>query len=139
MRASPLQTKSLDELEDTDWSAPDYGSFLVQRCHALRSVPIGEMSIEDLRLLIGQNIGLKFLIPIAMEKLEANPYAQGDYYPSDLLYVIVRSCQSEWPEPEKYRQRLKAVCRRVLANAENISPRLNKTLLKMIRDFVQST
>ena len=61
------RSKTLDELEEEVWGEPNgkYVSPLVARCHRLRNKPIGEFSPGDLRIMIGQEIGLSFLLPLA--------------------------------------------------------------------------
>ena len=84
-------SRSLEELEGLDWGAPTYDSYLVTTCHALRKKPLREFGVEDLRIMIGQNIGLPFLLPLALEVLKKEPLAAGDYYDGDLLAAVLRS------------------------------------------------
>ena len=65
--------QNLDQLENFEWGPPTFDSSLVRTCHRLRQMPIGEFSVEDLRIMIGQNIGLMFLVPLALEKLADDP------------------------------------------------------------------
>lgn len=81
--------KNLDQLEGTTWGEPQYGSSLVRTCHALRTKPVDEFTAEDLRIMIGQGIGLPHLVPRALEVLAADPLAAGRYYPGDLLQALV--------------------------------------------------
>lgn len=69
------RSKTLDELEEEVWGEPkgEYVSSLVARCHHLRTKPIGEFSPGDLRVMIGQEIGLSFLVPLAIQVLESDP------------------------------------------------------------------
>ena len=46
--------------------------------------------------MIGQNIGLNFLIPIAIEKLKQNILAEGDFYEGDLLKSVLTSETDYW-------------------------------------------
>ena len=39
--------------------------------------------------MIGQGFSLEHLVPIALEKLSENPFAEGDYYPGDLLKAVL--------------------------------------------------
>lgn len=39
--------------------------------------------------MTGQQIGLTYLIPLAVEKLAENPFASGDYYKGDLLNTLL--------------------------------------------------
>ncbi|XOV92219.1 MAG: contact-dependent growth inhibition system immunity protein [Bacteroidota bacterium] len=88
--------KSLDSLEKDKWGSPEYDSYLVKTVHQLRSVPLNEYQIEDLRIMISQNIGLKFLIPLALEQLEKNLFAEGDFYEGDLLQATLNADSDFW-------------------------------------------
>ncbi len=97
------------------WGEPEYDSYLVTTCHRLRRKPLRELSVEDLRILIGQRIGLLWLIPLAVEVLEAEPLAEGDFYPGDLLAAVLRVGPDFWVgEPEWY-QRIRSVLSRIPA------------------------
>ena len=76
------RSKTLEELENDFWNDPENMSHLATECHRLRKVPLADLSIENLRILIGQKIGLKFLVPIALEYLEKDPLSEGDLYAS---------------------------------------------------------
>jgi hypothetical protein len=45
--------------------------------------------VEDLRKMIGQNIDLNHRMPIAIEVLEGNPLASGDFYPGNLMMSVL--------------------------------------------------
>lgn len=47
-------SRSIEELEETTLGVPKYDSHLAFECHKLRTVPLIELSTENLRLLIGQ-------------------------------------------------------------------------------------
>ncbi|UBB89941.1 hypothetical protein J4771_00900 [Candidatus Kaistella beijingensis] len=88
--------KNLENLEKDFWGEPKYESYLVKTCHKLRKKIINEFSIEDLRIMIGQNIGLKYLIPSAIEILNQNIIAEGDFYEGDLLKSVLTSEIDYW-------------------------------------------
>jgi len=90
------QSRNLQELEGVDWGDPTHESSIVRRCHALRRVPVCELSPEDLRLLIGQQIGIEVLIPLALEMLENDPLTGGDYYQGDLLKSVLDVESGYW-------------------------------------------
>jgi hypothetical protein len=90
------KTKSLQELENEDWGNPDFNSRLVQECHRLRRIPLKDLNVEDLRILIGQNIGLNYLVPLAIEKLEQNPLAERNHYSGDWLVNVLRVEPKFW-------------------------------------------
>ena len=89
-------SKSLEALEKDYWPEPEYPSKLVTTCHNLRKKPLSDFDIEDLRIMIGQNIGLKFLIPLAIQALQVNILAEGDYYEGDLLKSVLTSDKAYW-------------------------------------------
>ncbi|MET8138434.1 contact-dependent growth inhibition system immunity protein [Streptomyces sp. NPDC005251] len=78
MTRSLNRHRSLEELERDRWSAPSADDTrLVATALALRRRPIGELTVEDMRLLIRQDIGLSHLLPLALEVLRENPMAEG--------------------------------------------------------------
>jgi hypothetical protein len=89
-------TKSLKQLlgplmkDTTDRSA------LATTCRALYERPLKDFTVENLRVMIGQDIGLEFLIPLAIEVLQENPFAAGDYYPGALLSVVMQVEAGFW-------------------------------------------
>jgi hypothetical protein len=101
--------KSLENLEKDYWTEPDYDSHLVKTCHQLRKKPLKDFEIEDLRIMIGQNIGLKFLIPLALEKLRQDILAEGDYYEGDLLRAVLTSEIEFWNLEPKLTKELEAI------------------------------
>lgn len=91
------KSKALEILERDYWGdASVDDSRLVTTCHRLRKKPLAEFEVEDYRILIGQNIGLDFLIPLAMKVLEKNILAEGDFYSGDLLKAVLTSDEEYW-------------------------------------------
>ena len=78
----------------------------MQTCYRLRKKPIGDFTIEELRIMIGQQIGILFLVPIALEIIEKNPLAEGDYYPGDLLASVTRLDASFWQNHSQWYARV---------------------------------
>lgn len=64
--------------------------------------------------MIGQNIGLPWLLPLAIARLEEDPWASGDLYPGDLLAMAARA-KCDWMTRVDLRDRLRAVIERALA------------------------
>lgn len=88
--------RTLTQIEGNDWGPPTYGSHLVTTVHALRYKLLRDFTVEDLRIMIGQNFSLPILIPLAIERLRSNPSAAGDMYPGDLLLGVLRSDPEHW-------------------------------------------
>ena len=94
-------TRSIEQLDGDDWGdAPEDATGLVKDVHRLRRVSIGDLSNGDLRMLLGQQVGLPWLIPIALERLNADPMA-GDWYPGDLIRAVLHGGVDYWArDPE---------------------------------------
>ena len=91
---------TLNQLEGVVWGEPTFDSSLVTTCHRLRTKPIDQFSVEDLRIMIGQRIGLPHLVPRAVAALERDPLAEGDFYPGDLLASVTRAVEWLHANPE---------------------------------------
>jgi hypothetical protein len=90
-------TKSLQELDGYDWGEPEYNSYLLKEGHRLLKVPLKDFTNEDLRLMIGQEFCLEFLIPIALERLVENEFV-GDRNTGDLLCAMLNLKHKFWKE-----------------------------------------
>jgi hypothetical protein len=90
------KSKSLQNLEKGPVTAVEYSSNLVKRCTELSSQPLNEYSVEDMRVMIGQQIGLDFLVPLALDQLNTNILSEGDYYPGDLLTAVLKIDKVFW-------------------------------------------
>lgn len=88
---------TLQELENSDWGDPNHGeTTMIRKCLALRRKPISDFFDEDLRLMIGQQIGLNHLVPIALDVLEKNPHAGGDCFEGAMIEVLCRIDREWW-------------------------------------------
>ena len=96
--------KSLESLEKKTWPAlsADEGSYLIKTCNSLRKKQLQDFTTEDLRIMIGQEIGLYFLIPLAIETLTDNIFAEGDYYEGDLLKNVLDVNAKFWNDNKDY-------------------------------------
>jgi CDI immunity proteins len=57
-----------------------------------------ELSVEDLRLLIAREHSLSRYVPQAIDRLEENALAEGDYYAGDLLHAVLDVDVDYWRE-----------------------------------------
>src|SRR5690349_15443526 len=88
--------KTLENLEKDFWGEPTYDSHLVKRCHELRKIQLERFTTEDLRLMIGQQFSLDYLMPLALETLSANLFAEGDFFEGDLLKNVLSVNTEFW-------------------------------------------
>lgn len=103
------RNKSLQELEGQDWGEPNFESHLVITCHELRRKAIGLFEIEDLRIMIGQEIGLCYLIPLALEALDDNIFVEGNLYSGDLLDTVLKVDTNFWRTNPIYKKDLESL------------------------------
>lgn len=90
--------KSISNLTKKSAQSVGQTSYLIRRCSELFIKPLNEFSVEDMRIMIGQQIGLEYLIPLAVEQLTIDILAEGDFYPGDLLTAVVRVEKTFWSE-----------------------------------------
>ena len=102
------KSATLEKLENEYWGPPEYNSRLVIRCHELRKIKLKDFSTEDLRMMIGQNFSLEYLIPTALEILDKNLFAEGDCYPGDLLGNVLKS-KIDWNKHADLKKQLEEI------------------------------
>lgn len=105
---------TLEQLEKDYWPAEtSFPTPLVEKCYRLRKVPVGDLEPDDLRVLITQQIGLRFLVPLAIQLLENDPMMEAEYYPGDLLEAVIDVKSAYWEEyPEQYKSVLELMERK---------------------------
>lgn len=108
------ENRTLTQLENEDWGDPTYDSHLVTTCHKLRHKPLSDFSTEDLRIMIGQDISLEYLMPIALKLLKNKPLAKGDYFPGDLLCSVLRASSEYYDANPNHRSEAESLAKRAL-------------------------
>jgi hypothetical protein len=105
------KSQSLEEIDGDYWGdPPGDATRLVSTAYALHKQPVGALGVEGLRLLISQQVGLDTLVPLALDQVEREPLAEGDFYPGDLLDALMRRVpESYWQEHEDQRARVRTV------------------------------
>lgn len=109
--------KSLQDLDGQKWPPPANDSPHFQECHRLHELLLGDFTIANLSTAIGQDIGLEYLVPLAIEKLRYNPLAEGDCYPGDLLANVLRADAAFWRAHPALHLQLIPITERALAIA----------------------
>lgn len=101
MKLPPTITKSwpgntIEGLENKIHEYPEFDSYLLKTCNSLRKKNLRNFTVEDIRILTGQNIGLEYLVPMAIDVLRDNIFAEGDFYEGDLLKSVLTVDRSYW-------------------------------------------
>ncbi|OAV43914.1 contact-dependent growth inhibition system immunity protein [Lewinella sp. 4G2] len=92
---------TLSEKAGLRWlgAAPaDNDSYVLKNSFKLYNKAISDLDVEDVRFLISQRIGLLISVPIALDFLEKNILAEGDYYEGDLLKATLNIPKNFWLE-----------------------------------------
>jgi hypothetical protein len=131
------RTQTLQELEGHDWGEPNFPSHLVTTCHALRRKPLRDFTVEDLRIMIGQNFSLTYLIPLAIEQLRRDPLVAGDYYPGDLLAAVLLVEPGFWQGQPQLRRAVQEIVDPLAPFPEDLyaSRALRKSLQQALQTF----
>ncbi len=90
--------------------------------------------------MIGQDIGSEYLVPVAMEVLERDLLAEGDYYPGDLLKSLITLPKQYWETHSKQLRQARDVASRAftrLEEAAQLDARpSNRDLMAAIEKFL---
>ncbi|MFM7023457.1 MAG: contact-dependent growth inhibition system immunity protein [Flavobacteriales bacterium] len=95
-------SRTIEDIEKNIWGEPEYDSYLVKTCHRLRKKQLQLFTVEDLRIMIGQNIGTEHLLPFALIQLSQNILSEGDFYPGDLVNSILQVDAQFWKNHPEY-------------------------------------
>ena len=125
------RTKTLEELEDGFWQNTEVNSHLVNECHRLRKIPLANLTIENLKVLIGQKIGVNFLIPLVIEFLELNPLSEGEMYKVDLILMVASIDDEFWDKNPELNNRMM----RIKNELEILSATITEKLLPVLNKF----
>jgi hypothetical protein len=122
--------RTIQQLENDDWGDPEpRDSFLVRRCTELRRKPLSEFTVEDLRIMLGQQIAVPILLPMALDVLESDPLAEGDFYPGDLLCSAVMLPADAWASMPGQRERLSDVLAAVNLQAGDLPKHVHDAVI----------
>ena len=103
-----METKSIEQLEKDVWKNPsEFPTDMVEKCYLYRKISIAELTNEQIRLLISQQIGTKYIIGIALKKLERNILTECDFYEGDLLMAVSSIPTDFWNENQTEFQKFK--------------------------------
>lgn len=114
-------SRSLTEIEGKDWGAPGIGgTSLIDHCLALRRKPLRGLNEDNLNDAVMQKITLSILIPLALEKLAANPWVESSIYEGDLLINVLKVGPAFWLQNEKLWAQTRKVVEEAIPSMENL-------------------
>ena len=90
--------RTLDTIDPPAWGpAPPDATLMIKRCHELRSKPLRDFTVEDLRIMIGQQVALGRMVGLALDRLQPDSLVEDDF-PGDLLASVLRVDAVFWAQ-----------------------------------------
>lgn len=125
--------KSISQLEGWSWNTEvplvDNSSYEEYNFYLLHRKPIKDYSIEDFYFMIGQESGLKYLVPIAIGLLSKDLYLKADDFNCDLLKRVLLISKKFWLEyPKYYRDFSKIIDKRLKLPNIDLSKDINEII-----------
>lgn len=114
------RTKTLTNLEKEKWNVSNLDSRLITRLTQLRDQPLNNFTTEDLRIMIGQQMSLLYLVPLAIETLSINLFAEGDLFEGDLLKNVLAIETTFWNTHKEYWLQLNELIKNRRDEIENL-------------------
>ena len=116
------EPRTLEQIDGQDWGDPETApTGMVARCMRLRRTPLRDFTLGDLRLLVGQQIGLRTLVPTALQLISNEPMLKADFYPGDLLCALLRIDEAYWSDSPVERGQLVSIARAVMPRGDKIA------------------
>ena len=102
-----MLNKTLEELENDVWDEPnEFPTELIERCYKYRKIKISELTVGQLKTLISQKIGIKYLTEMTLELLEKNIII-GDLFEGDLLLAVSKIPAEYWTQNRNELKKIK--------------------------------
>ena len=121
--------RSICQLEGWDWKGEtitEDDGMVVYRSYKLTQKPLKDLSPEDIRFLIGQQCGLPYLVPMALEILEKDFFIETEYYKGDLVEALLQIKDDNkydyWPSHTEEKEKF---CEMYMKNQQNMEEALD--------------
>lgn len=100
---------------------------------------IDTFSLEDIRFMIGQELGIVYLLPKAFEYLEKDIFLDASYYEGDLLSVVLKLPSKFWKNNPVERDKVLNLLRLNQDRIESLNLQYDdsRTLKKTINQFLE--
>ncbi|MET9768637.1 contact-dependent growth inhibition system immunity protein [Streptomyces sp. NPDC006415] len=121
------RSKTIEQLEGIEWpDPPSEGTGLVKAVHNLRKRPINLLTAWEMSRLIGQDVGIPWLLPAALDILRETATDQplGGFYDDDLLTAVLTRRAPVWHSNPQCAADLKEI----ISLLEDISPNIRENV-----------
>jgi len=133
---------TIELLENDYWISPSiFPTDLVRKVFLLRKKSLSDLGSNDLRILISQNVGLKYVVSIAIETLEKNLLEEAFYYPGDLLVAVLDIPTDYWKENNLEKNKIISLLQKskaFLIEKFDEDDEIDQGILKSIEKFILS-
>ncbi len=89
---------SLNTLLGQKKDSGPYPTPLAERCNEALDLPLKDLNWKQIRMLIGQDIGLVYLMPWAIDCLKKRPLCCVEFYPGDLMVACLQIKREYWAD-----------------------------------------
>ncbi|MGW7426899.1 contact-dependent growth inhibition system immunity protein [Streptomyces sp. NPDC054813] len=125
------RAKSLEQLDGERWGDPPADTTsLVRTVHEWRRRPVGTLEPHELGRLIGQDVGLPWLLPLAVEILR-DKAAAGGFIDGDLLYAVVTRSPVVWADRPELARELKTAVALIAELSNYVKPDVENFLASL--------
>jgi len=125
-------TRILDVLDPPAWGpASQDATPVIKRCHELRTKPLRDFTIEDLRIMIAQQVALGRLVALSLDRLQPDSLVDDDF-PADLLAVLLQVDRVFWEQSPDLDVEARKLTERLDERFE-----LEPGLRELIKTFIQ--
>ena len=87
-------------------------------------MPISEFAVDDIRFMIVQGVGLRYLLTEAIELLSQNLLTEGNYYEGDLLNVILKLDKGQWAQAKELWDKVDVLINGQVDHLKTLRPKL---------------
>ncbi len=116
-----------------------YPSGLVKKINVALRKPIADLNLDEVRILLGQNFGLDYVVPIALATLREDPLYDATYYPGDLLAACIEINPSFWKENSDLHEEMANIAKCVQSDDSKLNTIIQRFLSLPIQSSQQKT
>jgi hypothetical protein len=132
--------KSVSELEGWEWNTNtpnNESSFVERKFYDLHKVKLKNYTAEDIRFMIGQDTGIEYLIPMAIEIFRTDIFIETDFYKGSLLEKVLEVSPDYWKQnPKQKNELLKLIDKnKTQFKSLDVSDEIKQILGQLLADF----
>ena len=97
---------SLNEIEGFKENLSGLDSGLIEKYMVARSKKLKDLSVDEIRVLLSQLIGLAYIVPLALNIVEQDPLISSGLYSGDLAVSLFNIDEEFWSNNPEWNNRL---------------------------------